>query len=92
MNPEWKLASLIRQGPSTELSMCRLIRWLRNKGEIDQWSMIDPELEVARYLEVKGGRGIKTIVHMVDHGAFQRQKWFGGNRQREPPEWGPIKA
>ena len=43
---------------------------------------MDPEREVAWWLEIKGGSGMETTEHVVDCGAFQRQKRFGGNRRR----------
>ena len=47
MNPQRELARFIRRGRSMELGTCHLIQWLKNKGEIDRWSMIDPEQEAA---------------------------------------------
>ena len=43
---------------------------------------MDPERKVAQWLEIKGGSRMETTVHVVDCGAFRRQKRFGGNRQR----------
>ena len=34
------------------------------------------------WLEIKGGSRMETMRHVVDGGAFRRQKRFGGNRRR----------
>ena len=64
----------------SRIGMCCLILRLENKGEIHRWSLMGPEIRVARWLEAKSGSGMETMVHTADCGAFCGQKQFGRNR------------
>ena len=62
------------------MGMCRLIRWMENKGKMYRRSLTDPEDGVARWLENKSGSEMETTVHAAFCGAFHGQKQFGESR------------
>ena len=77
--PPRRIARLIKRRSSAEQGTYSLIRRLGNKGKLHQWSLTDPEREVARWLETKSGSGVETTIHVACCGAFHGQKQFGRN-------------
>ena len=62
------------------MGMCRPIRRLENKGKMHRRSLTDLEDGVARWLEMKSGSGMETMVHVAVCGAFRGEKQLEGNR------------
>ena len=59
---------------------CKFNQRFKHKASIHQRLSSDLEDKVARQLKWKGGRGIKTMIHVVAHSTFRGEKWFKENR------------